>query len=96
MPLGMTGNASTGPNLADAQLHIVGIGRHKANPLRTTRPHRVDAGQRRRRGRLSGARTDRFAKAPVAFDSKSAGGSAVPGDSVDLGVGKQIRGRQHL
>ena len=96
MALGMTGNALTRPNLADTPLHIVGIGRHEANPLRATQSHRIDTGQRRRRGRLSGARTDRFTKAPVAFDSKPAGRSAVPGDGIDLGVGQQIRCRQHV
>src|SRR5204863_9955405 len=37
MSLGMTGNTFTRPNLAYAQLHIVGIGRHEANPLRAPR-----------------------------------------------------------
>jgi hypothetical protein len=95
MPLGMTGNTFTSPNLADTQLHVIGIGRYEANPSGTTRPHRIDTGQRRRRGRLSSAHTDCFAKAPVALGSKPAGRSAVPGHGIDLGVGKQIRRRQH-
>src|SRR5712664_1253 len=95
MSLRMTGNACARPDTADSHLHVVCVGRHKANALRSNRPHRIDAGKRRRRGRFSGARTDSLTKALVALDSKPAGRGAVPGYGIDFGVGKQICSRQH-
>jgi hypothetical protein len=58
MSLHMTSNARACPNALDTQLHIVHVRRLEANAVRSTRPHRIDAGQRRRRGRFSGACTD--------------------------------------
>jgi hypothetical protein len=102
MPLGMNGNGSATPDLADPPLHVVRIGADDSYPLRVScplrvrQPDRVEASQGRRRRWNAGPGDNHRAEVLVALDAKPARGGAIPGDGPDFGVGKKVRSGQHM